>query len=190
MRVLTFNPDENTISSEIFSVEGYTSLDYRGPDFYPLDPEDPQHAFEIYHDLSGAVDANHFDDSNVKFNDRMASRRSTFHRYREALSPLGICFQPNAENSSLQCCSISCVTHEQKVSVLASLEAHGVQARDYYNPPLHLQPYFAEMTELLVPSDLSATEDLCSRIISLPVCDDMRTEEVELVVEAVSQGLA
>ncbi|OMC26112.1 DegT/DnrJ/EryC1/StrS family aminotransferase [Mycobacterium colombiense] len=118
---------------------------------------------------------------------RLASRRKVFDCYRNELSNANLRFQPNAEASSLCFVGACCVSADHKAKVLASLSGHAVQARDYYNPPLHLQHFFAADPELR-SGDLSATEDLCSRIVSLPVHDDMAPDDLARVVAAVRKG--
>lgn len=118
---------------------------------------------------------------------RLASRRKVFNCYRAELSGLGVQFQPNAEASSLCFVSACCTSADQKAAVLASLGEHAVQARDYYNPPLHRQKYFVSDSELR-SADLRATEDICSRIVSLPVHDDMAPDDVARVIAAVQKG--
>ncbi len=80
LRILTLYPEEDLITSELISTEGYTALDFLGPDYYPVDPEDPQHTFEIEHDLSGNTRVNYFDDGNIRFNDRMVNEEVTGDR--------------------------------------------------------------------------------------------------------------
>nr|WP_242661336.1 DegT/DnrJ/EryC1/StrS family aminotransferase [Mycobacterium mantenii] len=118
---------------------------------------------------------------------RLASRRKVFDCYRNELARLELQFQPNAEASSLCFASACCTSAEHKAKVLASLSAHAIQARDYYNPPLHQQKYFVADTELR-SADLPATEDICSRIVSLPVHDEMAPDDVARVVAAVQEG--
>lgn len=120
---------------------------------------------------------------------RLASRRKVFDCYRAELAQFGLQFQPNAEASSLCFASVCCTSAGQKAAVLASLSEHAIQARDYYNPPLHRQKYFVSDSELQ-SADLPATEDICSRIVSLPVHDDMASDDVARVLAAVQKGSA
>jgi dTDP-4-amino-4,6-dideoxygalactose transaminase len=119
---------------------------------------------------------------------RLASRRNAFECYRAKLTCVGLRFQPNAEASSLCFASACCTSADQKAAVLASLREHAIQARDYYNPPLHLHPYFVTNPELIGSADLPITEDICSRIVSLPVHDHMASDDVARVVAAVQEG--
>lgn len=118
---------------------------------------------------------------------RLTSRRKVFDCYRSELSRFGLQFQPNAEASSLCFASACCTSPDHKSRVLASLHKHAIQARDYYNPPLHLQQYFLANVELR-PTELRSTEDICSRIVSLPVHDDMDPDDFGRVVAAVEEG--
>ncbi|OBJ02064.1 hypothetical protein A5624_00365 [Mycobacterium sp. 1482292.6] len=118
---------------------------------------------------------------------RLASRRKVFDCYRAELSGIGLQFQPNAEASSLCFVSACCSSADHKAKVLGSLQGYSIQARDYYNPPLHKQQYFVGDSRL--PSaDLPVTEDICSRIVSLPVHDDMAPADVARVVAGVRNG--
>nr|WP_231996351.1 DegT/DnrJ/EryC1/StrS family aminotransferase [Mycobacterium scrofulaceum] len=118
---------------------------------------------------------------------RLETRRKVFDCYRAELAGFGLQFQPNAEASSLCFASACCTSADHKAAVLASLTEYAIQARDYYNPPLHLQHYFLANPELR-STELRSTEDICSRIVSLPVHDDMAPEDVARVVAAVQKG--
>ena len=71
---------------------------------------------------------------------------------------------------------------------MKQLAAHHVEARDYYNPPLHRHPYFERNPGTFGSMDLSATEDLCERIISVPIHDDMAPEDVDTVIRALASA--
>ncbi|MCA2305803.1 DegT/DnrJ/EryC1/StrS family aminotransferase [Mycobacterium intracellulare] len=118
---------------------------------------------------------------------RLASRRKVFDCYRTELGSVGLQFQPNAGASSLCFVSACCASAGHKAAVLAALQEQAVQARDYYNPPLHLQPHFVADPQMR-SADLPATVDICSRIVSLPVHDDMSSDDVARIVAAVQKG--
>lgn len=124
----------------------------------------------------------------AKFDHRLASRRGVLESYRTGLAEVDVCFQQNAEASSLCFASVCCATTEHKAAVLTSLHGDAIQARDYYNPPQHRHPYFTTNDGSLQSTDLSVTEDICSRIVSLPVHDQMATGDVARVVAAVLEG--
>lgn len=124
----------------------------------------------------------------VSFDQRLASRRAVFECYRAQLLGTELEFQPNAESSSLCFASVRCTSAEQKSSIMNSLFASQVQARDYYNPPQHLHPLFEANRELSRNTDLSTTLDLCSSIVSLPVHDHMDPGDLARVINAVRAG--
>ena len=121
---------------------------------------------------------------------RLASRRNVFDRYRAELTDIGLRFQPNAEASSLCFASACCTSTEHKAAVLDSLREHAIQARDYYNPPLHVQPFLAANPDLAASAELFVTEDICSRIVSLPVHDNMASDDLGRVIAAVQEGVS
>lgn len=124
----------------------------------------------------------------VGFDERLASRRDVFNCYRAHLLGTGLQFQPNADVSSLCFASACCTSAAQKASVLNSLQANAIQARDYYNPPQHMHPQLETNNELTRSSDLSVTMDVCSRIVSLPVHDQMDSDDLARVIRAVQDA--
>lgn len=58
------------------------------------------------------------------------------------------------------------------------LEVYSVQCRDYYNPPLHKVKAFRKRCSLPV------TEDVCSRIITLPLHLWMKDEDLSHVIQS------
>jgi len=121
---------------------------------------------------------------------RLASRREIFKGYRRHLERECLTFQPNAEQSSLWCASICTESPSVKKSIMNNLEMQNIQARDYYNPALHLQPYFSYSPENYEAGELKVTGDICSRIISLPIHDNMDVRDFERVVGAVLEGMS
>ncbi|OBI15428.1 hypothetical protein A5712_28295 [Mycobacterium sp. E2327] len=123
------------------------------------------------------------------FDARLAIRRKVFECYRAELTTAGLRFQPNAEASSLCFGSACCTSAGHRVAVLTSLREHNIQARNYYNPSLHRHSYLMAHPELMASADLHVTEDVCSRIVSLPIHDNMEPDDIARVVAAVQQGL-
>ncbi|SOJ53606.1 dTDP-4-amino-4,6-dideoxy-D-glucose transaminase [Mycobacterium simulans] len=119
---------------------------------------------------------------------RLASRRKVLEYYRAGLAGVGVRFQNNADASSLCFASACCQSADHKAAIMASLQMHAIEARDYYNPPQHLHPYFVTNPELAKSTDLSVTTNICSRIVSLPVHDHMASVDVARVVAAVQEG--
>lgn len=116
---------------------------------------------------------------------RLEQRRKVFEIYRDQLAA-DFEFQPNAERSSLCFASLRCRSVGHKDAVRLELAAQRVDGRDYYNPPLHRQPYFLEAPASFAAVDLQTTDDLCERIISVPIHDDMAEGDIERIVHALT----
>jgi dTDP-4-amino-4,6-dideoxygalactose transaminase len=71
--------------------------------------------------------------------------------------------------------------------VHASLSDCAIQAR-YYNRHNTRHPYFVANPEVVEFANLPVTEDIRSRIVPLPVHDDMAPDNVASVVAAVQDG--
>lgn len=67
--------------------------------------------------------------------------------------------------------------------VIAELKAQGIPVMVYYQKPMHVQGAFIGTDSS--KADASVTEDLCSRVLSLPLHPYMKEEEVSVVVDAI-----
>jgi dTDP-4-amino-4,6-dideoxygalactose transaminase len=67
------------------------------------------------------------------------------------------------------------------------LREAGIGNASYFSPHLAQQSYFAEHS---VWDDLSVTDDLAGRIISLPMFDTITPEEVQEVASVMNRELA
>ena len=112
------------------------------------------------------------------FRNRLSVRQNTVREYKKSLEPKGYKFQDNIENSSACFVNIICKSSVDKNNVLINLTNGGIQARDYYNPVVHKQDYFRHTP---TPIKLKQTDDVASKIISLPVHDNMSIEIIERI---------
>ena len=64
----------------------------------------------------------------------------------------------------------------------------GVEAKAYFDPPIHRQPPYAGRGEL-VPAPLAATDEAAARTLIVPFYSTLTQGQVERVVEAVRAGL-
>lgn len=107
---------------------------------------------------------------------RLALRRQVMRRYIDGLQPLGAVFQPGADLSAPA--FAAALLPRARDSVRSGLESSGVECRNYYNPPVHRQPFFAGAVRC---GTLSTTEDFAGRILSLPMSDDLEPEVADRV---------
>jgi dTDP-4-amino-4,6-dideoxygalactose transaminase len=120
--------------------------------------------------------------------DRLRRRRAVFDAYISRLQPLGLEFQPGAERSALAFVSALLPSRAQRDALVAALDGVGVECRMYYKPPVHRHPVFAGLEGI---RPLVGTEDLCSRIISLPMADGLDADAVARIgstAEAILRG--
>lgn len=125
---------------------------------------------------------------------RLAERRRILDLYIDSLGTGGFEFQVGARRSALPFVSALVPVAAARRAVLDALEDDGVEARDYYNPPVHMQPVFRGSTLVRAPL---VTSDVASKIISLPMNDDLTSDDVARIAqicrrvcgaEAVSSG--
>ena len=128
-------------------------------------------------ELNAAIGIRQFE----TFDTGLSSRRSVFEQYRNALGNLPLRFPSGSLESSL--CFASAVLDDPIAEpVIGSLAEDSIDARSYYSPALHLQPWFASIIPVV---GLRNTERLSSRMVSLPILPDMTVEEAERVIDVV-----
>jgi perosamine synthetase len=66
----------------------------------------------------------------------------------------------------------------------AALRAAGIETRIYF-PPAHLQPVLTEHR-----TSLPVTEDVASRMLSVPMHAQLRAEDIEAIADAIAAGVA
>jgi dTDP-4-amino-4,6-dideoxygalactose transaminase len=67
------------------------------------------------------------------------------------------------------------------------LESKGVPAMIYYPVPLHMQK--AYLDPRYKQGDFPVTEDLCARVISLPMHTEMQDDQLQHIISTVNQFL-
>lgn len=65
----------------------------------------------------------------------------------------------------------------------------GIESKAYFEPPIHLQPPYADRPDLL-PVPLPETEEASRRVLILPFSSRMSAEQVEQVAAALKGGVA
>lgn len=116
------------------------------------------------------------------FDDRLKIRRANLEKFKEKLSPLGCTFQENDQNSTVPFVSVVLESEEVAVQSLKALVQVGVEARKYYEP-LHRQALLTEESGII--GSLKVTEDIYSRILSLPLHDSMTKHDIDLITTTI-----
>ncbi len=119
-----------------------------------------------------------------RFDTTLKMRRMVYGRYKAELDPDKFYFQENARRASLCFVTVIVKNSHSRDKYLLALNDAGVEARAYYTPAIHQQTYFknAEMF-----GDLRVTNEVNRTIISLPVHDNMRLEDIDLIVDTLNE---
>jgi len=72
--------------------------------------------------------------------------------------------------------------HLKRDALMEYLKTKGIQASVHFEPPVHLQSYYAER----YPARLPLTEQVCKQVITLPMFPDLKQEELDYMVEVIA----
>lgn len=112
------------------------------------------------------------------FEQRLAGRRQSLESYKQRIGPIGYDFMKNDNLSTVCFASTLAPTSGQAADVYLKLNEEGVEVRRYYKP-LHMQESI--MSHSAIAADMKTTEDIFSRILSLPVHDEMSAEDITFI---------
>lgn len=121
------------------------------------------------------------------FESNLARRRQVLNAYLDAFEFLPLRFPAGIESSSLCFATIVLDNSDQVSRCLDALGSAEVDARTYYSPSVHLQPWFERYQPRVA---LAATESIAGRVISLPILADMTATEIDRVSSAVRSALS
>jgi dTDP-4-amino-4,6-dideoxygalactose transaminase len=112
-----------------------------------------------------------------RYDDVIRRRRDSARRLRSALLAVGapVSFQSGVEGSTVQVGQLATATAVDRFAALDAARRHGVEARCYFDPPLHLQPAFARWAPR---GGLPVTEQLAARSLSLPMYNDLSDDRI------------
>lgn len=115
----------------------------------------------------------------------LKDRRNSYNKYVDILRVnSGIEFLPNANAAAIQFATIKVPAHKRQ-QVLGRLREGGVDAKTYYAPAVHTFPFFKSCPSVKMPD----TEEISSRVISLPVHPRMDTKDIEYICKIVLKSL-
>ena len=72
-------------------------------------------------------------------------------------------------------------------NVIGMLDKRNVSSKVYWDPPVHLTNYYTETKEKVL--ELPVTEDISSRVLSLPMHPNLTSEETTRIVRAVTDAV-
>jgi len=107
------------------------------------------------------------------------SRRAVAARYDEALSALdGLKIPDRTVDSShvFHQYTITCETAAMRNALKKYLAEHEIPSMIYYPRPLYLQTAYQQVVNLPI------SEDLCNRVLSLPICPELDPEQQDYII--------
>lgn len=117
---------------------------------------------------------------------RLELRQAILRGYIEAMRTFPVEFQPNADKSALPFISVLMNSEDCRIAAVGNLQTGGIESRTYYGPPVHRHPIFQEAAR---GTALPKTEEISSRVISLPMADNLDAEAIQRIVAIVGQTL-
>ena len=78
---------------------------------------------------------------------------------------------------------ICCPKDQKNSDIIHLLESQSIEAKTYFSPPCHQHPLFKEYPQTPLP----VTEKISSRIVSLPLWEEMTKQDVGLIVDGLTQ---
>ena len=105
---------------------------------------------------------------------KLDKRRNILKQFKNTIKDNKVIFQENDDLSTIPFISIK-LQDLSKQDIMNSFSINNIDIRDYYNPPIHKQLFFENEKKL----DLTVTEDLCTKVISLPLHDDFTSVEIK-----------
>ena len=123
------------------------------------------------------------------FDGENETRRRAARKYSELLKDTGLELpaMPEGYNSSWAQYTLKAKDTAQRTKIMNALKAEGIPTMIYYPTPLHLQPVYSNLG--YHHGDLPVSEDLCSRVFSLPMHGYITDEIIETVVDAIKRAL-
>lgn len=116
----------------------------------------------------------------------LARRRATAATLVEVLDPRALTRQRGAEGSTWQILQGLTPTPAHRESALRAARRRSVQARSYFDPPLHRHPAFAACPR---SGDLRVTDAIAARSLSLPMANEMSDEEIARVAGVIEEAI-
>ncbi|MEB3100431.1 DegT/DnrJ/EryC1/StrS family aminotransferase [Ferviditalea candida] len=118
------------------------------------------------------------------FSEKISRRRALHGLYVHLIRETGLLSQGwvlQQENGQIayQFFSILSPAGVDNLDVVDYLAGKQIQARNYFSPACHQHPLFRSFHR----SDMEATEEVASRVLSLPLWEDMTENEIRCVVE-------
>ncbi len=120
-----------------------------------------------------------------RLSERISVRQEKLRIYKNNLESYGFVFQINDNLSSIAFVSVLVPPTVDPIHAQAVLDEMGVEARRYYTPAIHLHE--AIMQHSTIFGNLSVTEQISDRILSLPLHYNMTNNDITMISNALKE---
>jgi len=121
----------------------------------------------------------------------IGGRREAASRLNEALEPVEGVHVPAALPDSRHVYQLYTVEFDPEVNrqtVIETLDEHGISSKIYWETLIHDTAYYRETTSDTLP-ELPRSEDVASRVLSLPMYPDLTPAQTDRIAAAVVEGI-
>ncbi|HZH61329.1 MAG TPA: aminotransferase class I/II-fold pyridoxal phosphate-dependent enzyme [Metabacillus sp.] len=124
------------------------------------------------------------------FPEKREMRQKIFEQYRKEFQSVPFlkekwAMQKTEGQIAHQFMSVLCPEGHTNADYVKLLADNHIEARTYFSPVCHQQKFFSAFNQ----TDLSVTNKISKRIISLPLWEEMKKEDVNKIVTVLSKGL-
>jgi dTDP-4-amino-4,6-dideoxygalactose transaminase len=118
-----------------------------------------------------------------RYSDIVAARRTRAERMLAELMPLGYTRQRGSERGVWQFVPVLAPSRAIRDLALELARRRGIELRSYFSVPLHCMPAFSGQP---VAGHMRRTDDIASRVLSLPMANDLSEAAIESVVDCLA----
>lgn len=119
------------------------------------------------------------------FDDELAARRQVAARYDARLAD--IVAVPSSGNGAQSAWAQYTIKTDHRDALAAGLKARGIPTAIYYPLPMHLQPAYRQYGD--GPGTVPVSEDLCDKVISLPMHPYLDEATIDRICDGVEASL-
>jgi len=119
------------------------------------------------------------------FPDEIQKRNAAANYYTKNLSD--VCITPFIESHNLSVYAQYVIQVENRDALMHSLNQNGIPTAIHYPRPLHLQPALSQYGYKF--GNFPISENLCERVLALPMHPFLTREEQDFIIEAIKKGL-
>lgn len=113
-------------------------------------------------------------------------RRNIASQYRQGLKNIAEISLPVEQQGSLHTFNQYCIllkSKELRQSLYSELKNSGIGVMIYYPKPLHMQEAFNQYQ--LKENEFPVAEDLCNRVLALPIFPDLQEEQLQYIINRI-----